>query len=81
MDAAKNSELATRYACSVRTIQRLRRRGVDVTNIYAVAAHVLDNRCPNPAMVERVSVLVREANAAEPNAWAAGWNKAHDQNQ
>jgi hypothetical protein len=81
MSTAKNSELASRYSCSIRTVQRLRRRGIDVGDIYAVASHVLDNPCPNPAMVERVSHLVREANAAEPNAWAAGWNKAHNQNQ
>jgi hypothetical protein len=59
----------------------MKRRGIDVGDIYAVASHVLDNPCPSPAMVERVSVLVREANAAAPNAWATGWRKALTQSE
>jgi hypothetical protein len=54
-------ELATRWNCSVRTIQRMRARGVDIHNPVEVIDYVLNARTAtdpqlNAALREAVSI-------------------------
>lgn len=53
-------ELTARYACSRRTIFRMRALGIDVANPVEVAGHVLENPSPTAEMVNAVAKALQE---------------------
>ncbi len=62
-----NQQLAERWQCSIRTIQRARHRGVDTRDPLAVARHFAALRNPSLATLERaVSLLGDELPPCSP---------------
>ncbi len=47
-----NAQLAARYACSVRTIQRMRQAGIELFSPEAVAQFILDSQNPPIPILE-----------------------------
>lgn len=59
-----NQELATRYRCHLRTVQRMRTAGVDVLDPVAVAFYISQLRCPSTPMLERTIEILDELQTA-----------------
>lgn len=51
-------KLSSRYHCSVKTLRRLTKRGVDVTDPAAVAIQLAGQRVVSIPMLEQVSKLI-----------------------
>jgi hypothetical protein len=73
-----NADLAERWGCCVRTVQRMRRAGVDTTDAVAVADHVLRLKNPSLAMLvaatRNIAAMPKEsAREAFAQGWRDGW--------
>lgn len=54
----QDQELAERFACSTRSIRRMRSKGIDLTNPLAIVDFIIESRAATPAQLNACMAVV-----------------------